>query len=147
MWCSRLGDGKETLQFGARLYSGNGRRRFHGGVGSASPRWVFLPSLFLGWEIGWVVRAVTSPDWEIQEGDEREEAYSGQTQVLWSPAQWPGPIWGGRSVFYQLCHLSLVIPDLSLAIPGLSLAIPGLSLLVPSQSQDGPGKSYPPCLV
>ena len=35
-------------------------------------------------------------------------------------------------VFYQLCHLSLVIPVLSLVIPGLSLAIPGLSLLVPS---------------
>ena len=38
-------------------------------------------------------------------------------------------------VFYQLCHLSLVIPVLSLAILGLSLAIPGLSLLVPSQFQ------------
>ena len=37
------------------------------------------------------------------------------------------------AVFYQLCHLSLVIPVLSLAIPGLSLAILGLSLLVPSQ--------------
>ena len=41
-------------------------------------------------------------------------------------------------VFYQLCHLSLVIPVMSLAIPGLSLAIPGLSLLVPSQFQDVP---------
>ena len=38
-----------------------------------------------------------------------------------------------KVVFYQLCHLSLIIPVLSLAIPGLSLAIPGLSLLVPSQ--------------
>ena len=47
-------------------------------------------------------------------------------------------------VFYQLCHLSLVIPDLSLAIPGLSLAIPGLSLLVPSQFQDVPNSS---CLM
>ena len=44
-------------------------------------------------------------------------------------------------VFYQLCHLSLVIPVLSLAIPGLSLAIPGLSLLVPSQFQDVPDSS------
>ena len=41
-------------------------------------------------------------------------------------------------IFYQLCHLSLVIPVLSLAIPGLSLTIPGLSLLVPSQLQDVP---------
>ena len=47
-------------------------------------------------------------------------------------------------VFYQLCHLSLVIPVLSLAIPGLSLAIPGLSLLVPSQFQDVPDSS---CLM
>ena len=52
-------------------------------------------------------------------------------------------------VFYQLCHLSLVIPVLSLAIPGLSLAIPGLSpdipglsLIVPSQSQDVPGTFF-----
>ena len=41
-------------------------------------------------------------------------------------------------VFYQLCHLSLVIPVLSLAIPALSLAILGLSLLVPSQFNDVP---------
>ena len=33
----------------------------------------------------------------------------------------------GSSVFYQLCHLCLVVPV-------LSMAIPGLSLLVPSQS-------------
>ena len=39
-------------------------------------------------------------------------------------------------VFYQLCHLFLVILVLSLAIPGLSLAIPGLSLLILSQFQD-----------
>ena len=44
-------------------------------------------------------------------------------------------------VFYQLCHLSLVIPVLSLAIPSLSLAIPGLSLLVPGQFQDVPDLS------
>ena len=49
-------------------------------------------------------------------------------------------------VFYQLCHLSLVVPVLSLAIPGVSLAIPGMSLLVPSQSQDVPGKSFSPTL-
>ena len=54
-----------------------------------------------------------------------------------------------NSVFYQLCQFSLAIPVLSLAIPVLSLAISCLSLLVPaSQSQDVPGKSYPPpCLV
>ena len=37
-------------------------------------------------------------------------------------------------VFYQLCHLSLVIPL-------LSLVIPGLSLLVPSRFQDVPDSS------
>ena len=40
-------------------------------------------------------------------------------------------------VFYQLCHLSLVIPV-------LSLAIPGLSLLFPSHFQDVPDSS---CLM
>ena len=47
-------------------------------------------------------------------------------------------------VFYQICHLSMVISVLSLAIPGLSLAIPGLSLFVPSQSQDVLNKSNRP---
>ena len=42
------------------------------------------------------------------------------------------------TIFYQLCHFSLVIPILSLA---LSLAISGLSLLVPSQFQDFPNSS------
>ena len=45
-----------------------------------------------------------------------------------------------ESVFYQLCHLSQVIPV-------MSLAIPGLSLLVPSQSQDVPGMSYSPLSI
>ena len=44
-------------------------------------------------------------------------------------------------VFYQLCHLSLVILVLSLAIPGLSLAVRGPSLLVLNQFQDVPDSS------
>ena len=47
-------------------------------------------------------------------------------------------------VFYQLCHLSLVISVLSRVIPGLSLAIPGLSQLVQSQFQDVPDSSCLP---
>ena len=50
-----------------------------------------------------------------------------------------------NSVFYQLCHLSLVVPVLSLAIPGLSPALPGWSLLVPSQSQNVPGNYKKSC--